>query len=114
MVLPRTKKPNCTEHTIEINNLKKDMETRERHEIKLTKTIENLEIIIDKLNDNYFQVNSSLAHLKDLPDRLRKIEDKSIVYDLIKVGVGIVMYVLISNYTSNINYVKENKIEITK
>lgn len=114
MVLPRTEKPNCTEHTIEINNLKKDMETRERHEIKLTKTIENLEIIIDKLNDNYFQVNSSLAHLKDLPDRLRKIEDKSIVYDLIKVGVGIVMYVLISNYTSNINYVKENKIEITK
>lgn len=114
MALPRTEKPNCTEHTIEINNLKKDMETRERHEIKLTKTIENLEIIIDKLNDNYFQVNSSLAHLKDLPDRLRKIEDKSIVYDLIKVGVGIVMYVLISNYTSNINYVKENKIEITK
>lgn len=114
MALPRTEKPNCTEHTIEINNLKKDMETRERHEIKLTKTIENLEIIIDKLNDNYFQVNSSLAHLKDLPDRLRKLEDKSIVYDLIKIGIGIVMYVLITNYTSNINYVKENKIEITK
>ena len=114
MALPRTEKPNCTEHTIEINNLKKDMETRERHEVKLTKTIENLEIIIDKLNDNYFQVNSSLAHLKDLPERLRKLEDKSIVYDLIKVGIGIVMYVLITNYASNINYVKENKIEITK
>lgn len=114
MALPRTERPNCTEHTIEINNLKKDMETRERHETKLTKTIENLEIIIDKLNDNYFQVNSSLAHLKDLPDRLRKLEDKSIIYDLLKVGIGIVLYVLISNYTEEIRYVKENKIEIGK
>jgi len=114
MAIQRTEKTNHTEHTIEINNLKKDMETRERHEVRLTKTIENLEVIIDKLNDNYFQVNSSLSHLKDLPDRLRKLEDKSIVYDLIKVGIGIAIYVIISNYASNVNYVKENKIEITK
>jgi len=114
MAIQRTEKTNHTEHTIEINNLKKDMETRERHEVRLTKTIENLEVIIDKLNDNYFQVNSSLSHLKDLPDRLRKLEDKSIVYDLIKVGIGIAIYVIISNYASGVNYVRENKIEITK
>ena len=45
---------------------------------------------------------------------LRKLEDKSIVYDLIKVGIGIAIYVIISNYASNVNYIKENKIEITK
>lgn len=114
MALPRTEKPNCTEHTIEINNLKKDMEARERHEKRLMETLEKLDDVVDKLSQNYFQVNSSLAHLKDLPDRLRKLEDKSVIYDLIKVGIGIVLYVLISNYTEEIKYVRENKTEIVK
>ena len=114
MALPRTERHNCTEHTIEINNLKKDMETRERHEKRLMETLENIDATVDKLNQNYFQVNSSLAHLKDLPDRLRKLEDKSIIYDLLKVGIGIVLYVLISNYTEELRYVREPKTEIAK
>lgn len=114
MALPRPERQNCTEHTIEINNLKKDMETRERHEKRLMQTLENLENMVDSLDKNYLGVNNSLAHLKDLPDRLRKLEDKSIIYDLIKVGIGIVIYVLISNYTEDIKYIRENKTEISK
>lgn len=89
-------KADCTDHTIAINNLKKDMETRIRHEERLTKTIENLDILVDKLNENYFKINSSLSHLADIPDRLRKVEDKSIAFSLIEKGLWFVVGVGIS------------------
>lgn len=87
----RTPKESCTQHTIEINNLKKDMETRIRHEERLTKTIENLEVLVDKLNTNYYQINSSLLHIKDIPEKVRKLEDKSIVITLIEKGLWFII-----------------------
>lgn len=82
---------NCREHTIDILNLKKDMETRIRHEERLMKTIENLENLVDKLNTNYFEINSNLLHFKDVPDRVRKLEDKSIVLSMIEKGLWFII-----------------------
>ena len=96
MAIPREPKSNCTEHIIEINNLKKDMETRERHERQIVETLKNLGSIVDKLNENYFEVNSSLLHIKDVPDRLRKLEDKSITQTLIEKGLWFVLGIGIS------------------
>jgi hypothetical protein len=89
-------KSNCTEHTIEINNLKKDMETRIRHEQKLMETLKNLENLADKLNENYFEVNLSLVHLKDLPKRVRVLEDKSITQSMLEKGIWFIVGIAIS------------------
>lgn len=98
-------KDNCTHHTIEINNLKKDMETRIRHEDRLMKIIENLESLVEKLNSNYYQVNSSLLNFADIPDKVRKLEDKSIIISMIEKGIWFIIGVGISviiqqNYTA--------------
>ena len=92
----RAPKDNCTSHTIEINNLKKDMETRIRHEDRLMKAIDNLEGVVEKLNKNYYQVNSSLLHFVDIPEKVRKLEDKSIILSLIEKGLWFIIGVGIS------------------
>lgn len=118
MAVQRNTKIDCTEHTIEINSLKKDMETRERHEKAIVESLKNLNVTVDKLNENYFQVNSSLLHIKDVPERLRKLEDKSITQSLIEKGLWFVLGVGISVFIQQ-QYVaikerQEYKIEKTK
>lgn len=106
----------CTDHTIAINNLKKDMEARIRHEEKLMIAIDKLENLCDKLNQNYFQINSSLVHLADIPDRLRKVEDKSLVFSLIEKGLWFVVGVGISIFIQQ-NYIatkEEHQYSISK
>ena len=71
----RTPKESCTQHTIEINNLKKDMESVLRHEKKFSDSIDLLGITIADLN---LTVKIFNEKFKDLPDKVRKLEDKSI------------------------------------
>lgn len=71
----RTPKESCTQHMIEINNLKKDMESVLRHEKKFSDSIDLLEITIADLN---LTVKIFNEKFKDLPDKVRKLEDKSI------------------------------------
>lgn len=116
MAVQRTPKANCTEHTIEINDLKKDMETRIRHEENILKTMAKLSETTERVDKSCYEINVTLLHLKDIPDRLRKLEDKSIVYDLIKLGLGIVLGVIINGYVQN-NFIepkRENKHQYEK
>jgi len=98
----RPPKENCTQHTIEINNLKKDMERIKDHEQKFNRVLDRLEEKVDLLSDTTLNINSTLLHLKDIPDRIRKLEDKSIVYDLVKLGLGIMLGVFITNYVGDL------------
>jgi len=68
----------CVEHTIEINKIKSDMERVKDHELKFNRTIERVEGKVDLLSDTTLNINATLLHLKDIPERLRKLEDKSI------------------------------------
>jgi len=68
----------CVEHTIEINKIKSDMERVKDHELKFNRTIERVEGKVDLLSDTTLNINATLLHLKDFPERLRKLEDKSI------------------------------------
>jgi hypothetical protein len=117
MALPRTKPTNCTEHTIEINNLKKDMETVQRHEIKFNQTVERVEASVESLNAAVLKINIALEHFKDIPEKIRKLEDKSIVYDLIKVGLAVLFTIIVKDYydsTVAIKEEKEYKVESTR
>ena len=91
---------NCTEHTIEINDLKKDMNTRIRHEENLSKAISNIEELVDRLNETTFKINLSLEHFKDIPDKVRKLEDRSIFMQVFEkfawIAVGALTVALIN------------------
>jgi len=63
----------CVEHTLEINNLKKDMESVLRHEKKFNDSIDNLELIIADLKLTISLFNEKF---KDLPVKVRALEDK--------------------------------------
>lgn len=65
----------CAEHTKDIISLKKDMESVLRHEKKFSDSIDLLEITIADLN---LTVKIFNEKFKDLPDKVRKLEDKSI------------------------------------
>lgn len=65
----------CEEHTKDIILLKKDMESVLRHEKKFSDSIDLLEITIADLN---LTVKIFNEKFKDLPDKVRKLEDKSI------------------------------------
>jgi hypothetical protein len=108
MALPR-KPTDCVEHTIEINNLKKDMETVQRHEKKFNETVERVETSIDSLNSAVLKINIALEHFKDIPEKIRKLEDKSIVYDLIKVGLAVIFTIIVKDYYNNTVAIKEEK-----
>jgi len=68
----------CVEHTIEINKIKNDMERVKDHELKFNRTIDRVESSITLLNDSVIKINLALEHFKDMPDKVRKLEDKSI------------------------------------
>jgi hypothetical protein len=103
----RRPKSDCIEHTIDINNLKKDMESVRNHEAKFNRTIEKVLESVESTNISVLNINNALEHFKDLPGRVRKLEDKSIVYDLIKLGLGLLFGFLIKDYYDKRIAVKE-------
>ena len=109
----------CVEHTIEINNIKKDMETLVRHEIKFNETVDRIESTIDRLSESIFKINLTLESFNELPKSVRKLEDKSIVMELIKSFGWFVIGALIMGYVgqlfiANSKDKTEYKIERTK
>ena len=117
MALPN-KPTNCHEHDLQIQKLEGKMEVIERHHGFYKEKFGGIELMLEELK--YFSINTSnsIEHFKDVPDRLRKQEDKAIIYDLIKVGIGIILGLMITNYVGQTFITnreeKENKTESTK
>ncbi len=111
-------KDECIVHTIEINDLKKDMEGVKIHEDKFNRTIERIEGKVDLLSDTTLNINATLLHFKDFPDRIRKLEDKStanlIIEKILWLAVGAFVTVFIhQNYIAT-REKNEYKIEKSK
>ena len=92
---------NFTEMRIDINSLKKDMESVRNHELKFNRTIERVENSIDTIEKSVIKIDIALEHFKDIPLKIRSLEDKSIVYDMFKLALGIVLGVIITNYVED-------------
>ena len=107
MAIKRTQS-DCVEHTIEINNIKKDMETLMRHEIKFNETVNRIEMTIDRLSESIYKINLTLESFNELPKSVRKLEDKSIVVELIKSFGWFVIGALIMGYAGQL-FVQQSK-----
>jgi hypothetical protein len=83
---------------LEINDLKKDMETVMRHEKKFNDSIDNLELASADLRTT---ITLFSQQMKELPSRVRALEDKSIITETLKIGgwfiVGAFVYAFANN-----------------
>jgi hypothetical protein len=91
----------CHEHDMAILTLQNKMEVLERHHNFYKEKFSGIELMLEELKYFSINTNNSIERFKDIPDRMRKQEDKAIIYDLIKVGCGIILGLLITNYVSD-------------
>jgi len=118
MAKERTSPQSCVEHTLEINNLKKDMETVLRHEKKFNDSIDNLELMMGDIKTSILMLKNSIEKNNDTPDRLRKLEDKSIFIDVLNkiawIGIGALIAVMINQNFDAVREKREYNVERTK
>ena len=115
MALPR-KQISCEDHNVAIEILKEKMEAKTRHDTKFSKAIDDFDIAIRDLNVSVLKINATLDHFKDLPDKVRKLEDKSLIAGFVEkllwIAVGAFLTVFI-----NENYIatrEKNEYKIEK
>lgn len=89
----------CVEHSLEIQNLKKDMESVLRHEKKFTDSIDRFELVIADLN---LTIKLLQPKVVDLPERVRKLEDKSLIIDFVNKLAWLIIGALIASYAGQI------------
>lgn len=100
MAVKRTPQSDCLEHTLEINNLKKDMEMILRHHNKFSKAVDDFEIMKGDFRVSIIKLENSLSKIIDIPDKVRKLEDKSLFVDVLNklawIGIGAFIAVLVN------------------
>jgi hypothetical protein len=97
MALPR-KNIECHEHDLAIQKLEGRQEALERHHNFYKEKFGSIELTLEELKYFSINTNNAIKNLEDVPARLRKQEDKAVVFDLIKVGIGIILGLMITNY----------------
>lgn len=90
------KSPNCHEHDLSILKLESKMEVLDRHHNFYKEKFGSIELMLEELKYFSINTNNSIDHFKDIPDKVRKLEDKSLVFSLIEKGLWFVIGVAIS------------------
>ena len=105
-----------TDLKIDVTKLKEQMEAKNIHDNKFEKAIDSLDISIRDINVSVLKINSTLDSFKDLPDKVRKLEDKSLIAGFVEkllwIAVGAFLTVFI-----NENYIatrEKNEYKIEK
>lgn len=83
---------------IEMTKIKGQIETIERHHNKYTKDFDTLFAFMQDFKVSLIRIENSIEKTSDLPEKVRKLEDKSVVIDLLKIAIGIAIGALISGY----------------
>ena len=105
-----------TDLKIDVTKLKEQMEVKHRHDNKFEKAIDSFDMAIRDINVSVLKINSTLDNFKDLPDKVRKLEDKSLIAGFVEkllwIAVGAFLTVFI-----NENYIatrEKNEYKIEK
>lgn len=116
MAVHITPNQDCINHTIDLTKLKEQMETTIKHDAKFTRAIDDFDIAIRDINLSLVKINSLLDYYKEIPEKVRKLEDKSITHSLIEKGLWFVLGIGISVFIQN-QYLatkEENQYKIEK
>jgi hypothetical protein len=96
---------NCISNILEINTVKNDVQSLKNHEKKFNDSIDRFELVIADLN---LTVKIFNEKFKDLPEKVRKLEDRSILSQAIERLVWITVGALAVSFV-NQNFVATNK-----
>lgn len=107
-----------TNMKIEITKLKEQMEAKNRHESKFEKAIDDFDMAIRDINVSVLKINTTLDNFKDIPDKVRKLEDRTLVSAFVEkllwIAVGAFLTVFINENYIATREKNEYKIEKTK
>lgn len=98
MALPRKDNENIL---VDIAKLKEQMESTIRHDKKFTDAIDNFDLAIKDINISLVVINGTLSQFKDIPSKVRILEDKSITQSLMERGLWFVLGIVISVFIQN-------------
>jgi GTP1/Obg family GTP-binding protein len=101
MALPRTTKNTaCHEHDLAIQKLEGRMETIERHHKYYRENIDELFTFVQDVKISLVKIENAIDKNKDLPERMRKQEDKSIFLEIVEKIAWIAVGALVAGYIS--------------
>lgn len=69
----------CVEHSLKINTLDEKMTTIERHHKEYKENFGDINLKLSDLSVSILMIKNSIEKFNDVPGKLRKLEDKSIL-----------------------------------
>jgi uncharacterized protein YutD len=107
------------DHEISIAEIKKDITQIKGHELKYSKIFDSLDIAVRDFNVSIIKINSKLDSFDDVQEKIRKLEDKTILQGFIEklfwFAIGAFISVSVSQqYISNREERSKHKTEQTK
>lgn len=91
---------NNLQEAIEQTKLQMKVERIEQHHAKYSQNFDELFIFMQDFKVTLVRIENSIEKTADLPEKVRKLEDKSVVFDLIKIAIGIAIGAIITGYVS--------------
>jgi len=119
MAIQRNMNDECLKHALEINNLKHVTEALTRHHNMYKNDIDNLFAFMQDFKVSLVKIENNIEKNIDTPNRLRKLEDKSMFLDVLNklawIGVGALVSLYITqSFKQEITRKNKNITEISK
>jgi len=97
---PQMSEKENLQEVIDRTKLQMKVETIERHHAHFRSQFDELFVFMQDFKVSLVRIENNIEKTADLPERVRKIEDKGILTEVIKVGIGIAIGALISGYAN--------------
>jgi hypothetical protein len=110
MALPR-KKPEtvCHEHDLKIQQVENRIQRIEDHHKYFRDNIDELFVFVQDVRISLVKIENAIDKNKDLPERMRKQEDKSIFLVIVEKAAWLAIGALIAGYVSQGFIMPKNK-----
>lgn len=97
-------------HLLEVSNMKKDIAQIQENEHKTSALLDRFSSGIEQFNLSVVEINNTIEHFTTLPDKVRKLEDKSILQDLVEKIIWMIVGAFVAVVVAD-NYKEIKKLE---
>jgi len=99
MASPRTKPDStCHEHDLKIQQVENKIERLQDHHKHYRENIDELFTFVQDVKLSLVKIENAIDKTKDIPERIRKLEDKSLFLEIIEKVAWIAVGALVAGY----------------